>query len=77
MKVYAHYDLVGTIRSLVTVEGPQQAGMMLVPKPGVFVAEIEGLKLKSGKADPEALREIVGTHKVSTPLPHCTLVKKG
>jgi hypothetical protein len=78
MKIYAHHDADGTIRSLVTVNAPERGGMMLAPKPGVFVAEIEGLtlKLKSDTSDIEALGEIARSHNVSTPLPTCRVAKK-
>jgi hypothetical protein len=76
MKTYAHYDLAGNIRSLIVLKAPKEAGMMLTPKHGVFVAEIDGLKLKNER-DVEALRDIAQAHKIASPLPRCTVIKKG
>jgi hypothetical protein len=76
MKIFAHYDSTGAIQSLVVVNAPEGHGPMLAPKPGLFVAEVEGLKLKSETPDVETLREIARTHKVASPSPRCTLVKK-
>jgi len=82
MRIFAHYDLTGTIRALITVEARKGAIAMPTPPPGLFVTEIKGLKLdslkiKSGAPDViETLRVIAKTHKVETPLPDCKLTKK-
>lgn len=83
MRIFAHYDSTGTIRALITVEARDGAIAMPTPPPGLFVSEVEGLKLdrlkiKSGGPDVvEALRAIAKSHKVKTPLPRCTLARKG
>ena len=82
MKIFAHYDATGTIRALITVEGRKGAMAMPAPPPGLFVAEVEGLKLdgpkiKSGAPETiKALRAIAKSHKVDTPLPRCKLKRK-
>jgi len=76
MAIYVHYDGTGSIHSLISVHAPPGAGMMLVPNPGVFVAEIEGLQFKADVPTPEELSEIAKTHKVSSPVPRCKLAKK-
>jgi len=76
MVVYAYYDLQGNIHSLVTVNAPEGAGVMLAPQPGQFVAEVEGLELTPDKANFDTLRDIAASHVVKTPLPRCKLVKK-
>jgi hypothetical protein len=82
MRIFAHYDSTGTIRAFITVEAREGAIAMPTPPPGLFVAEVEGLKLdsqkiKSGTLDmAEALRAMAKSHKVKTPLPRCTLTKK-
>ena len=76
MKTFAHFDSTGTIRALITVNAPKGVSAMLTPKPGLFVAEVEGLKVKSGAPDLEALREIAKAHKVATPLACYPLAKK-
>lgn len=81
MKIFAHYDSTGTIRSLITVNAPEGAIVMLTPKPGQFLTQLEGLNLEglnlgSDAPDLKALREITKNHKIATPIPHCSLVKK-
>jgi hypothetical protein len=75
MNIYAHHDGDGTIHSMVAVNAPDGAGMALAPRPGELVSEIEGVTLKSGVHQVEALQEIARTHKVSTPLHRCKLTK--
>jgi hypothetical protein len=67
MKVFAHHDLEGAIHSFVSVDAPAGAGMMLVPKPGLLVTEIEGLSLKAGGTNHEELRALAKSHKVTVP----------
>jgi len=75
MKIYAHYDHSGVIRSIVAVNAPEGAGMMLTPKPGVFVSPIKDVKIRSDTPDLKELRAIAERHRV-TPFPHATLAKK-
>jgi hypothetical protein len=81
MKVYVHYDYSGAVHSLIAVNAPADRTPMLAPKPGLFVAEVEGevpgLKPDPDEADLEALRKIAQTLRVATPTPHCKLVSKG
>jgi hypothetical protein len=53
---------------------------MLVPEPGLFVAEVEGeipgWKHETDPPDLEALRKIAQTLRVATPIPRCKLVRK-
>jgi len=76
MKIFAHCDSTGSIRSLITVNAPEGASVMLTPKPGQFLTQLEGLNLGSGEPDLKALREIAKNHKIATPIPPCSLVKK-
>ena len=76
MKIYAYYDFEGNVRSLVSVSAPEGGGLMLAPEPGLVVAEVEGVTLKSDASDIETLAEMVKTHKVSTPMPRCRLEKR-
>ena len=66
MKVFVHHDATGTIRSIITVDAPSQFNLMLTPKPGLLVSEVEGVKVKSGATDVKALRKIAETHTVAT-----------
>jgi hypothetical protein len=78
MTIYAYYDRTGKIRSLISLHTQDGAGMMVTPKPGLFVAEIEGLALKSKPPHFEELREIAQSHVIAIPggAPRCTLTKK-
>jgi hypothetical protein len=58
MKLSVHYDPSGKVRSFVAVGGTHDNGMMLVPKPGALVAEVEGVSLEAGVAGLKKLREI-------------------
>jgi hypothetical protein len=75
MKLFVHHDATGAIHSIVTVHAPERVGLMLTPAPGLFVAEIEGTKVKPGVPDVEELRKIAKTHEVATPN-RCKLTKK-
>jgi hypothetical protein len=80
MKAYVHYDRFGAIHGLITVNAPDDRIPMLAPAPGLFVAEVEGdipgLKLETGEPDLDAVRKIVQTLQVATPIPRCKLVSR-
>ena len=80
MKVYVHYDSSGAIHDLIAVDAPADRIPMLAPKPGLFVAEVEGdfpgLKPNPDEADIESLRKSLQTLRVATPIPRCKLVSK-
>ena len=82
MTVYAHYDSSGTIHALVVVNAPEGTSPMLTPKPGLFVAEIEGeveglnLNPEAADADLETLRTVIQNLRVATPIPRCRLAPK-
>jgi hypothetical protein len=76
MVVYAYYDRQGNIQSLLTVNAPEGAGVMLAPKSRQFVVEVEGLELTPDKLNFDTLREIAASHGIKTPVPRCKLVKK-
>ena len=76
MVVYAYYDRQGNIHSLLTVNASERAGVMLAPKSGQFVVEVEGLELTPDKLNFDTLREIAASHGIKTPVPRCKLVKK-
>jgi hypothetical protein len=73
---YAYYDLEGRIHSLVSVNTTAGKNVLLAPRPGQFVAEVESLELSAEKANFNALRELAESHVVQKPLPRCRLVKK-
>ncbi|MGB8524644.1 MAG: hypothetical protein WCD43_16895 [Candidatus Acidiferrales bacterium] len=76
MKIYAQHDAEGTIRSLITFDGPEGSAMMLGQKPGVLFSELEGLKFKSGTPTAEELRALAATHRISGASQKRTLEKK-
>ena len=67
MKLFVHHDATGAIRSIVTVNAPSQFQLlMLTPKTGLLVAEVEGTEIKAG-ASVEELRKIGKAQRVVTP----------
>jgi hypothetical protein len=76
MKVFVHHDAAGTIRSLVAVDAPEGVSLMLQPRPGQFVAEVEGVTVGPDVPDVAALRELGRTHKVDAPQQPRRLAKK-
>jgi hypothetical protein len=67
MKVFVHHDAAGAIHSMVTVNAPEQFHLMLTPKAGLLVAEVEGIKIKAGAEGVEELRKVAQAHGVVTP----------
>jgi hypothetical protein len=67
MKLSVHYDPSGKVRSFVAIGGTNDNGMMLVPKPGALVAEVEEVSLVSGVAGLKKLREIAKNYIVEKP----------
>jgi hypothetical protein len=65
MKTFAHFDAEGAIQSLVTVDGPENVDGGLVPAPGMFVDEVEGVDLKPNELDVEAARQFVERQRVA------------
>jgi hypothetical protein len=80
MKVYVHHDHAGAVHSLIVSNAPADRIPMLTPGPDLFVAEVEGevpgLKSEPNDRDLDALRQIVETLRVATPIPRCKLVSK-
>ncbi len=76
MKVYAQYDLAGNIRSLVSVNAPEGAGMMLAPGPGVLVAEVDDPEIRAVALDLEKLAKVAKDYKVTTPISRCKIAPK-
>ncbi|HKC24096.1 MAG TPA: hypothetical protein VKF32_05105 [Thermoanaerobaculia bacterium] len=76
MKTYVHFDLDGTIRSVVHFKAPAGAGMTLTNRAGSFVAELEGVRLKGDQSDVETVRDLARSHRISTPVSRVTLAKK-
>jgi hypothetical protein len=75
MKVYAHYDFEGNINSLIVANAPKGMEVMLSPQPGLFVGEIEGVKIKDERDD-EAIRKIAESHRIENPRSLLKLTKK-
>jgi|GEM_PF-2191899 len=44
MKRFAHHDTAGNITGLVSFDAPKDIVLMLAPKPGILVSEIEDFK---------------------------------
>jgi len=77
MPTYAQYDHTGKIHSLISVKAPpgKDATMMMAAKPGLLVAEIEGVTFQSDPPSVDELRAISRTHKVATPIPKVKLTR--
>jgi hypothetical protein len=76
MKTYAHHNRDGSITSLISLNLPESAGLLLTPKAGVYVTEIEGIKLKGELPEFGELREIMRTRKISNSAHVSVLTKK-
>ena len=76
MKLSVHYDPSGKVRSFVAVGGTDSNGMMLVPRVGALVAEVEDVSLESGVAGLRKLREIAKNYIVENPVSPRKLTKK-
>ena len=67
MKLSVHYDPSGRVRSFVAVGGTNNKGMMLVPRAGALVAEVEHVTLESGVAGLRKLRQLAKNYLVEGP----------
>ena len=76
MKLSVHYDPSGKVRSFVAVGGTDSNGMMLLPRSGALVAEVEDVSLESGVAGLRKLREIAKNYIVENPVSPRKLTKK-
>jgi hypothetical protein len=76
MKVFAHYDAKGTIRSLISFQAPEGFSLGLIPQSGVFIAEVDGVKLESKENDLEKLAETARTYRIATPMQRGKLEKQ-
>lgn len=76
MKLFAHHDVDGNIRSLTWSNAPEGVSIMLTPRPGELVAEIEGHKLTEAAPSEKALREIAKNYTIAEPLARRALTKK-
>ena len=76
MRLFAHHDADGKIRSLTWFDAPEGISVMLTPGPGELVAEIEGHKLTGTVPSEKALRDIAKIYKIAEPLARRTLRKK-
>jgi len=76
MRLFAHYDASGKIHSLTWFNAPQGVSLMLTPRPGELVAEVEGHNLADSMPNEKTLRDIANSHVIAAPLSRCTLAKK-
>jgi hypothetical protein len=76
MKTFVHFDSVGSIHAVVTVDAPDGVTAMLEPEPGLLVAEVDGSEFESAAGEAEKIREMVKNYRVATPSgPRCRLTK--
>jgi hypothetical protein len=76
MRLFAHYNVDGKIRSLTWFNAPEGVSIMLTPGPGELVAEIEGHKLTGPVPSEKALRSIAKNYQIAEPFARRTLTKK-
>jgi hypothetical protein len=78
MKLYAHYDVLGNIHGFFSVEAIEGAGVLIYPRPGLLVGEVEteGLGLKYDDSDGERLRELAKTYVIADVFPRHALSKR-
>jgi hypothetical protein len=76
MRLFAHHDVDGKIRSLTWFNAPEGVSIMLTPAPGELVSEIEGHKLTGTVPSEKELRDIAKDYKIAEPLARRTLKKK-
>ena len=76
MKLTVHYDPSGKVHSFITVGGTDSNGMMLVPKRGFLVGEVQDVTVESGVAGLKKLRELAKNYIVDEPAPRRKLRKK-
>ena len=76
MRLFAHYDVSGRIHSVTWFNAPQGVSLMLTPRPGELVAEVEGHNLTGSMPSEKALRDIARSYTIAVPLTRCTLAKK-
>jgi hypothetical protein len=76
MRLFAHHDVDGNIRSLTWFDAPEGISIMLTPGPGELVTEIEGHKLAGTAPSEKALRDIAKNYKIAEPLACRSLTKK-
>ena len=76
MRLFAHFDESGKIHSVTWFNAPQGVSVMLTPRPGELVAEVEGHNLTGGVPSEKTLRDIAKNHTITTPHTRVKLVKK-
>jgi len=65
MTTFAHHDAKGNVRALVTANGRKT--VMLTPKPGEFVTQIDPGKMDLEKLDVAAIRKMAKGMKIPVP----------
>jgi hypothetical protein len=76
MRLFAHYDESGRIHSLTWFNAPHGISLMLTPRPGEFVSEVEDHNLTGNMPSEKILRDIANNHTIAAPITRCKLVKK-
>lgn len=77
MRLFAHYDVSGKIHSVTWFNAPQGVTLMLTPRPGELVAEVEGHNLTGAMPSEKTLRDLAKSHTIEAPVARCTLRRKG
>jgi len=75
VRLFAHYDESGKIHSVTWFNAPKGISLMLTPRPGELVAEVEDHNLTDRVPSEKTLRDIAKAYTIA-PLARCKLVKK-
>jgi hypothetical protein len=76
MKLFAHYDPSGKICSVTWHNAPEGVSLMLAPRPGELVTEIQDHNFTGGTPDEKALRDLAKNNAIAEPVIRSKLKKK-
>jgi hypothetical protein len=76
MRLFAHYDESGRIHSLTWFNAPQGVSLMLTPRQGELVTEVEDHNLAGSMPSEKTLRDIAKSNTIVAPLTRSRLKKK-
>jgi hypothetical protein len=77
MKSFVHYNSRGTVQAIITVQAPEKLTVMLTPKSGHFVAEVNKMSgANNATLDLNWLRMLARSQKVDVTLRQLTLSAK-
>lgn len=76
MKLCANYDVSGKICSVTWFNAPDGVSLMLTPRPGELVTEVQGHDLTGEMPDEQTLRNLAKSYTIEEPCRQSRLRKK-